>query len=262
MIQMGTYWITEKTTGKIYFGSSQDLDKRLDRHWRELRQNVHHNAGLQELWNKNFQDYFVTIITSQTREQAYELEESLITFFSKTDKCLNIGIGVRGGDNISRNPNKDQIINRIKTTLNDRYSRMSEEDKKSIFGRSGASNSMFGKKHSIEARELISKANIGNTIWLGRKHKASSIAKMSENGKLLIGSKNPFYGRHHTNETKQKIAAMNKGRIPSNAVKIVIDGVIYNSATEASRLTKISLPTILFRIRSKNPKFRSYCFLI
>ena len=35
--------------------------------------------------------------------------------------------------------------------------------------------------------------------------------KMSDNGKLRVGNKNSFYGKHHTNSTKEKISNANMG---------------------------------------------------
>ena len=47
----GVYWIRCKRNGKIYVGSSVDLRERWDRHRRELRDKVHHNAHLQQAWD-------------------------------------------------------------------------------------------------------------------------------------------------------------------------------------------------------------------
>lgn len=43
-----------------------------------------------------------------------------------------------------------------------------------------------------------------------------------------------------------------------SAKKITIDNINYNSLSEASQKLKISLPTISWRVRSKNPKFNNY----
>jgi hypothetical protein len=46
--------------------------------------------------------------------------------------------------------------------------------------------------------------------------------------------------------------------LPPNTIKIIIDGIKYISITEASRQLNISAPTILWRLKSKNPKFNNY----
>ena len=48
------------------------------------------------------------------------------------------------------------------------------------------------------------------------------------------------------------------GNISSNAIENSIDGNIYISMREASRQLNIPIPTILWRLNSKNPKFDGY----
>ena len=48
------------------------------------------------------------------------------------------------------------------------------------------------------------------------------------------------------------------GNISSNAIENSIDGNIYISMREASRQLNIPIPTILWRLNSKNPKFDVY----
>ena len=40
--------------------------------------------------------------------------------------------------------------------------------------------------------------------------------------------------------------------------QVIIDDIIYESLAEASRQTGIPSPTILWRIKSKNEKYRNY----
>jgi len=53
-----------------------------------------------------------------------------------------------------------------------------------MHGNSGENNPMFGKKHSKEIREKISKGLKGK----------------------YVGKKNPLYGRKHSEETKKKMS--------------------------------------------------------
>lgn len=48
--------------------------------------------------------------------------------------------------------------------------------------------------------------------FYGKKHTEESKQKMSENHTKLFGEDNHFYGRHHSEETKRKISEANKGR--------------------------------------------------
>ena len=117
---------------------------------------------------------------------------------------------------------------------------------------------MFGKTHTEEVRKMNSELKKGNTYRIGKKASDETRQKMSENAKLKIGEKNPFYGKHHSEETIQKIKEKSKGRLPPNTIKISIDGKIYISITEAARQLNLAAPTILWRLKSKNPKFDNY----
>ena len=46
--------------------------------------------------------------------------------------------------------------------------------------------------------------------------------------------------------------------MPPNTIKISIDGKIYISITEAARQLNLVAPTVLWRLKSKNPKFDNY----
>jgi group I intron endonuclease len=120
---------------------------------------------------------------------------------------------------------------------------------------------MYGKTHTEEVKQLNSKMMMGNTYCKGKKASEETRQKISENAKLRIGEKNGFFGKHHSEETIQKIKEKSKGRLPPNIMKISIDENIYISMTEASRQLNIPTPTILWRIKSNNPKFYNYKYV-
>lgn len=55
----GIYRVTCIPTGKFYIGSSINLHRRQQDHFRELRKNIHGNPKLQHAWNKYGEDAFV-----------------------------------------------------------------------------------------------------------------------------------------------------------------------------------------------------------
>jgi group I intron endonuclease len=110
-------------------------------------------------------------------------------------------------------------------------------------------------------RRNVSELHKGNSYRNGKKASEETRLKMSEKAKLKIGEKNPFFGKHHTEETIQKIKDKSKGRLPPNTIKISIDGNIYISITEAARQLSKPAPTILWRLKSKNAKFDNYKYV-
>lgn len=85
----------------------------------------------------------------------------------------------------------------------------------------------------------------------------------------MLGSKNSFYGKRHTNETKQLISNKNKGRVlgphsdehkrnlslnNARAKKVFIKGVVYHSMTEAERILNISRKKIAKMAKDKEVK--------
>lgn len=56
---IGIYKISNLVNDKIYIGSSMDVDKRIKRHYNELRKDKHYNEYLQRAWNKYGEINFV-----------------------------------------------------------------------------------------------------------------------------------------------------------------------------------------------------------
>lgn len=59
----------------------------------------------------------------------------------------------------------------------------------------------------------------GGSVNAGFKRSEDFCKKVGERGKLLVGEKNPRFGTHHTEETKQKIKASNLGKTRSDDVR-------------------------------------------
>lgn len=76
----------------------------------------------------------------------------------------------------------------------------------------GANNSRFGIVLDDKLKQKISniRKEQGTPWWEGREHTDESKKKMSEVRKIIfLGENNPFYGKHHTEESKDKIRAGN-----------------------------------------------------
>lgn len=258
----GVYKIVHVKSGKFYIGSSQDIEKRIKRHFRELRLGYHHCSRLQKLYDKKPTAEFSIGKIKLKREAAYEKEHSLIQENFNNKKFLNIGLGVRGGDNLTRNPRRAEIIENIRSGIKNWMGTLSDADRKWLFGLRGEKNGMYGKTHTKEARSKIAKAGKGNQNAKGLKWSEDSKKKLSESLKdSRKGSDNSFYGKSHSAETKKRISEKKKGHKPANQKPIKIDKTIYPSASEASRQLGVPTVTIAWRARNTKDAYSNYQYV-
>lgn len=268
MKKCGAYLLRCVDSDCVYVGSSGDLNKRFARHFNELKQGIHHNVKLQEQWNDGVEMEKWEFLT-QSRERAYQIEQELINDYLPSGKLLNIGMSVKGGDNITLHPDRDNIILKITTAQHNRYALMTSEERKAKHGSIGKSNGMYGRTHSEEIRKRISdknKANVTRNTEGGNRLREFT---QSEQGRTFIsglarlrtGDKNPFFGKTHSEDAKQKMRLARMGKKPANQKPVSINGIVYNSATEAGRQLGCVTATILHRIKSKNPKYKDYRYV-
>lgn len=88
---------------------------------------------------------------------------------------------------------------------------------------------------------------------LGFKHSDDTKLKFSlaRKGKFC-GDKNGMYGKKHSEETIKNMSELAKKRkINPNSKKVSVNGLIFNSASEASRFLGVSSGTISYRCRQK-----------
>lgn len=110
----------------------------------------------------------------------------------------------------------------------------SEETKKKI----GESNSISqkGKHWSPEQRELMSELFSGeNNPFYGKHHTEESKQLISEHRKgKRAGEEHPFYGKHHTEESLEKMSKNRMGK-GGKRVKCINTGEIFKTMMDAAR---------------------------
>lgn len=239
----GIYQIKNKLNNKTYIGSSSNIYKRWVTHKRQLKNNCHHSIYLQRSFNKNTLDDYEFLILERCEKSALFERESY--WIDSIHPEYNIGV-VGGGDNLTNNPNKSEIINKISQSLKQRYSNMTQKEKEKF--------KKFGKD---------------NPNWRGGTSK-----KYCQCGKLINpinytcmkcrdkrGKYNPFYGKSHSEETKKKLAEKQQGRYNGNQEKkIKIGNTIYKSCADAARELNVSNGTITYRLKHKT-KYLDYIYL-
>jgi len=244
---IGIYRIRNLVNDKCYYGSSKEIEKRWRRHKNELQNDKHNNALLQRAWNKYGSDNFVFEIIEECEEEDLICLEQ--TYLDK-NPAYNIGILASGGDNLTKNPNKTKIIDNIVKGIKTRYSKMSDQEKKEVYGKSLDKNPRWKGGASISYCQTCGKRIGGNCIHC-KDHMVYDRVK----------EKNAFFGKQHSDETKKKLSEQRLGKKPSNIKPVSIDGIEYESVSEATRQLGICGATILWRINSKNKKFIDYKYL-
>ncbi len=270
----GTYKIKNTKDNRCYFGSSKNIDKRWQTHKQQLNTNKHHNIFLQRAWNKYGETSFEFIKIEELPESELLISEQIL--LDENLNSYNIGKNASGGDNLSNHPKRTEIIEKILKGLVKRYENQTPEQKEqtSIKLR-GENNPNFGNKWNDQQR--LAQKNRRT----GKKASETTIKKISLNSIEMwakegfkekqqenrTGEKNGFYGKIHSQETKEYLSKKQKEnhqslsieekrkRIPS-MIMVSIDGILYNSLTEASKALNVNRQTIANRVKSK--KFESY----
>jgi group I intron endonuclease len=175
---------------------------------------------------------------------------------------VNTSLGAKGGDTLTRSPNREARIACMTKSIVDRMRLLTPEEKKKLFGLSGDKNGMFGRTHSQEARQAISNANKGVTRRSGFTLSNSHRQQISDYAKTRVGEQNAFYGKSHSDATKKKIAETKKSQaiLPPNTRKVKIDEVVYESVTDAARKLSISPALVVYRL--KGGKYPGYSYII
>lgn len=291
----GIYKIVNTVNGKCYVGSAKDFDKRWNRHISDLKKNKHSSIKLQRSFNKHGIDNFkfeVIEYVEYDKNIIVSREDYWISKLNSKHNGYNIA-DASFGDVLTTHPDRDNIINRIRGSLNKNMSNMTPEERKDKWGRSGCDNGMFGKNHTNDAKKKMSDYRLGKSLEeLYGDDRANDIRnnmiatfddvrrkQLSEFAASRTGDKNSFFGKNHNEETKRKISEKNSGKISpfkgrkmsdylgsdeirsilikkkinSGGSFVVVDGVEYVSVTEANKLSDQKVEK--HRLKSKNIRF-------
>lgn len=176
--ESGIYQIRNSINGKVYIGQSVDVRRRISNHYNSLQNNNHFNIHLQNAWNQYGSECFEFDVIEYCDIEALNDRE---VYYIQKHNATNPNYGYNILDGGNSYPRIFTLQTRMKMSQNH-----------ADF--SGERNPMYGKS----LRDVM-----GEEAYLKWKE------KISQNNS---GSGNPFYGRHHTEETKALISKANKGK--------------------------------------------------
>lgn len=266
------YEIKNKINGKVYIG--QHSSDEFGTYWGsgKLIKRAIKKYGLD-----NFERFILE--RCSTKEELNEREKYWIKENDSINKGYNLAEGGTGGDTSEFIDYSKEWREGQRQRTKQYWESLSENE---LFERSnkvkGENNGMFGKigywKGKNVSKEIIQKGlesrrsykGEENPNWKGgvSKKKCKCGKDISPNNETcaecrnINGENNPFFGKQHSEETKNKLSESRKGKKPTNMKQVIVDDIIYESLVEASRQTSIPSPTILWRINSKNKKYENY----
>lgn len=241
-MKTGIYKIKNIINNDCYIGSAKDINRRWQRHKSALKHNHHENIHLQRAWNKYGEENFIFEIIEEC-----DINDLLIIEQKYLDLNpeYNIGKSSSGGDNITNHPNRNEIINIIKTNLRKTINNYNPDEIKIKYSRPMEQNPNWkgGKTYNY--------CKCGARI----SYNAITCKKCRE----LNDDNNPFYNKHHSDEAKKIMSNKKKGKYNGNQnLPIIINNIEYRSAGEASTILGIPMVTIRWRVLSNNKKFSNY----
>lgn len=234
------YCITQLSTNRKYVGSSKDPGKRKHRHFLDLRRGVHHNQFLQRAYNKTGEgDFLFEILeASEDDKEQFSLEE---TWAKELNAEFNIG-SFGGGDNLTNNPNREDIINRIGKGVRAHVASLTEEERKERWSRPGELNPNWKGGLTVQKDLCIS---CGVLLALNNQSKTHCNSCRDRSGK-----KNSFFGKKHTEDSLKKMSESSrqfqedvvtgKKKPPSNWRKVRVGSEVYISLAAAAKAIGIT----------------------
>ena len=162
---IGVYKITNTLCheGKYYIGYSCNVKERWTIHKYRLKVGKHDNTYMQRAYNKYGSECFDYEILQEceTEEEARNIELSYLEDLTIRDKLYNLHYNSWGGNIISFHPDREGIIEKIKTKIRDNHSKLSKEEKQQKWGQPGVKNGMYGRTHTDEVKQRLSKLGKG-----------------------------------------------------------------------------------------------------
>lgn len=168
-MNIGIYKITNKINNKCYIGQSVNLKSRIKSHKSMLKHNNEDNPLLRKATKKYGYENFKVEIIKYCKEEELDLYEQYYIDYYKSHKREN-GYNIELGGSTHKHLSKEQI------------EKMKRNKKGKLIGKD---NPFYGKHHTKETKERLSKIKKGNKNCVGR--------ILSDETKQKIGNANKWH---------------------------------------------------------------------
>ena len=221
---------------KRYIGSTNNCKRRLQEHLQGLINNKHYNKYLQNYWNKwgykNFIIYVLENIPSENDKNTYlrERENYWIDFYKSFDADNGFNLvkdallgGIAGYKHTDKSKEKMSVKGKLSFLLNPKRKDICRNNIKKA-------STLENRRKAMQNRRTYKGTN--NPFW--EKHHTEHTKEKLRNreyNKNLIGANNPNYGKKWNDEQRQRASLYNKQRNFYNG-KIYVIKYINTDGTE------------------------------
>jgi group I intron endonuclease len=226
----GIYKIICEANNKFYIGSSQNINARIKCHFKQLRQNKHHNPHMQSAFNQYGESSFkYEIVEICNINILLEREQN----WMDNTQCYNREIGFNNCIKSDRPLGyKHTVENKQLMSDLKKGSKLSQDHINKI----AASNS--GKKRTDEQKEKMSKAKIGEkNPMFGRVESDEHKEKRMKN---MLNTPRWNKGLTKKDDPRLEKLAVWKGKTARNTIKCKLINLITGEIYEAESLKKLS----------------------
>ena len=234
---------------KFYVGVTSNLKNRIKTNNSLCKVGRHFNCNVADAFLKSVKKELCFEVLFECEEaDRYKKEYEAILSIGASN-CYNIlHSGTSFGDVLTYHPNKKQIVINIANAIKQRYENMSDEQKAIVSEKMKGSGNYNWRGGLVAIKETCKCGN-----------KKVTMAKICAKCRDRTGANNPFFGKKHSPETLAKIRANTPYTQPSNSRPVFAKDAVYNSATDASKVLKCTVSTVLNRCNSE--KFNDYYFI-
>lgn len=238
----GIYLLYNNVNNKYYIGSAENLSTRINNYYylSRLNDNRYISNSINNYGHNNFSVFILESYNLNENINILEREQFYIDKYKPKLNILNIAGNSLGFKHADLTKKKISMINKGKTITIETRQLLSNLFK-------GENNPFYGKSHSKEFKEKLSKDRIKeNNPMYGKPKSIEFIQNMYKN---KFGINNPMYGKPKSPETLKKLNK-NIYVYDCNSNELIIK---YDSFTIAVNDLKISKNTLRKYALSKKP---------